>query len=81
MSKEEIFQAGELEHKKAFEETATKNIKTVVDYTTETREVVRELQGRIDHMEKIIQGQNEKIDMFVQQLAVVQGKLYANGTE
>jgi predicted nucleic acid-binding Zn-ribbon protein len=72
---------GELEHRKAFEETATKNIKTVVDYSTDTRRIVRELQIKVDSQDKQIVLLNQLINDLRAQLATTQAKLYKGGTD
>ena len=74
-------ESGELEHRKAFEETATKNIRTVVDYSTATREIVRELQARVDAQHKQILAQNQTISELRTLLASLQSVVFKSGTE
>ena len=73
-------EAGEREMRKAFEQVTTNNVRTVIDYSKTTRELVRESGKKVEHMEKLLQEQNKTIAQLRQQLAVVQGKLYANGS-
>lgn len=72
---------GELEHRKAFEETATKNIRTVVDYSTGTRQIVRELQIKVDSQDKQIVLLNQLINDLRTQLSIVQAEVYRGGTQ
>ena len=73
-------EAGEYENRKAFEEVTTRNVRTVIDYSKATRDLVRESDKKVDHVEKLLQEQNKTIAQLRQQLAVVQGKLYNGGT-
>jgi chaperonin cofactor prefoldin len=71
---------GEFEHRKAFEETATRNIKTVVSYTTDTRVIVRELEIKVNSQDKQIASLNQIINDLRSQLATVQAEVYRGGT-
>jgi len=71
---------GELEHRKAFEETATKNIKMVVDYSTGTREIARNLQIKVDSQDKQIIALHQLIKDLRGQLSLVQAEVYKGGT-
>ena len=72
---------GELEHRKAFEETATKNIRTIGDYTTSTRELVRELSDQVKELKNMLVAKNTEFDELRRQLSLVQAEIYKGGTE
>ena len=74
-------EAGEFENRQAFEEVTTKNVKTGIDYSTETRRLFRELEVKIEHLEKVVRSQGEIIEQFKIQLAGVQTKLFSGGTD
>lgn len=79
MSKDEVFQSGEREAKKAFEEVTTRNVKTILEYTRETRRIVRELEERVVNLEKANLGLEVKILDLQRQIQLLQIKLYNNG--
>ena len=72
-------EAGDLEIKKAFEDTITKNIKTVIAYTTETRDLLRKIEEKITTQRKALLVANESINSLRLQLVQVQAKLYSIG--
>lgn len=71
---------GELELRKAFEQVATNNIKTISDYTTETRKLVRELQEIVKELKNLIAQRDNDINELRRQISVLQGKVYVGGT-
>ena len=71
---------GELEHRKAFEETATKNIRTIGAYTTDTRNLVRDQDKKIKDLEGLMLTQTKRIDNLQIQIANLQAIVYKNGT-
>jgi len=81
MSKDEIFQSGEKELKKAFEEVTTRNVMTVIAYSKETRRELREMREKIFSLEAELRAQKAQIEQFKIQLAGVQTKLFSGGTE
>ena len=42
---------GERELRKAFEEVTTNNVKSIVSYTTKTRDMARDLEKRVEKLE------------------------------
>lgn len=70
---------GELEIKKAFEETTTKNVRTVIAYSNETRALIRKLEEQIKNQQNAIIVINQTTNRLQQQLATVQAQLYAKG--
>lgn len=71
---------GELELRKIFEETTTKNVKTGIDFTQETRNLFRELEAKVTLLEGTVRQQNDTINDFRISLSVVQTKLFSGGT-
>jgi 6-phosphogluconate dehydrogenase (decarboxylating) len=78
MAKE--MEAGELELRKVFEETTTRNVNTMLDHGNETRKIVRELQEKVNQQDATIREQNKTIEALKLQLSNVQIKLYSGGT-
>ena len=74
-------EAGEFENRKAFEEVTTKNVKTGVDYSTDTRKLFRELEKKVEILESMVRSQSVIIEQFKIQLAGVQTKLFSGGTD
>jgi len=73
-------ESGEKELRQAFEDVTTNNVKTVVEFSQETRKIVRDLEAKILKLEEIVRGQNEAIDGLRVQLAIVQARVYSGGT-
>ena len=71
---------GEQQLRKVFEDVTTNNVKTVIEYSTQTREMVRKNEEKVKHLEKIILEQNKKIAAMTSQLSIIQGKIYVDGT-
>lgn len=70
---------GELELRKAFEETATRNVRAAVDHGNETRKLLREAEIRISQLETSLMQQKKLTEDFRQILSQLQAKLYLNG--
>ena len=73
-------EAGELEMRKAFEEVTTRNVQAAINYSNETRKIVRQLEEKILHLEALAQAKDQEIAAMRQQIAIIQGKLYSGGT-
>ncbi len=73
-------EAGEREVKKAFEEVTTRNVKANIEFSNETRNIVRNMEKKIELLESIIRQYDEKFSNINTQLSIIQGKLYAGGT-
>lgn len=71
---------GEKELRKAFEDVTTKNVKTTVDYSTETRKMVRDLEEKVGKLEGMLQSQTSIIEAMRAQLACVQTRVFSGGT-
>jgi len=74
-------ETGELEVRKIFEETTTRNVTAILDHSNKTRALVRELNDRIDKMEESIRVFSGMIDEMRKQLSFVQAELYKGGTK
>jgi t-SNARE complex subunit (syntaxin) len=72
--------AGEKELRQVFEETTRHNVQAVVNYSEDTRKLVKELQTQIEMLQKTVLTQNGLINGFRTQLANIQTTLYAGGT-
>lgn len=74
-------ESGELETRKIFEETTTKNVQTGISFTQDTRKLFRELEEKVLLLESIVRQQQETINEFRMSLSVVQMRLFSGGTE
>lgn len=81
MSKMAKMEEGELQMRKAFEETTTKNVKMIRDYSTETRNLVRNLEQTVQELKNMIVQRDKETTELRQQVGLLQGKLYAGGTQ
>ena len=70
----------EVELRRAFEGTTTRNVKTIERYSNDTRKIVRELETKIKGLEHTIETQNENIKNLKTQLSAVQTKVFSGGT-
>jgi len=77
----EVFESGEREMKKAFEEVTTRNVKTMIAYSKDTREIVRSLEAKVALLEEYNRNQTIMIEALKKQLASIQTKLFSGGTE
>ena len=75
-----VMEAGELELRKAFEEVTTNNVKIIIDYTTQTRELIREAQESIKELKNLIVIRDSDIAELRKQVSLIQSKLYSGGT-
>ena len=67
---------GEKELRQTFEETTTKNVRTVIDFTQDTRKMFRELEEKVERLQRQAIVQNETISRLTTQLAYVQAKVH-----
>lgn len=77
----EVFESGEKELKKAFEEVTTRNVKTVIEYSQETRKGLRSVELKVEKLESELFALRSVMEQFKIQLASVQTKLFSGGTE
>lgn len=64
----------------AFEETTRRNIETVIAFSNETREIVRNLEGKIQRIEGMIQNNLIELQQLRGMLAQLQAKAFAGGS-
>lgn len=69
-------ESGEKELRQAFEETTRRNVQTNVDYSTDTRKIVRELEGKITLLESKIMEYEKRYDIVKKQIIQLQMKSY-----
>jgi len=77
--KEEM-EAGEFEMRKHFEELTTRNVLASVKYANETRKIVRDLEKKILHLEKMSQQKDKMFGEMRLQISTLQQKLYSGGS-
>ena len=73
-------QAGEREAIKASEEVQVRNLKSMMEFSNDTRKVVLELREIIDSLQNRMIAMNTLIDQQRIQLANLQQQFYAKGT-
>ena len=73
-------EAGELEMRKAFVEVTTRNVQAAINYSNDTRKIVRQLEEKMIHLENLAQAKDKEIGVLRQQISVLQQKLYMGGT-
>lgn len=71
---------GELELRKIFEDVTTKNVRTIIEFTQDTRKLFRELSDVVDNLRKQLDVQNKTIAQLRLELTNVQTKLFSGGT-
>lgn len=62
-----------------FEEVTTRNVKTSIEYSKGTRQLVRDLEKEVSNLRKDISSKNETITEMKFQLTNIQMKLYELG--
>ena len=80
MSKDEVFQSGEKELKKAFEEVTTRNVLAILEYSKETRKLVRDLEQKVLNFEHAVQERDKEVSRLKEQISILQQKLYQGGS-
>jgi uncharacterized coiled-coil protein SlyX len=64
-------EAGEFEIRKAFEETTIKNIQACVQFSNDTRLMVREMAEHVEHLQNLVMMQNAELEQLRAQLAAL----------
>jgi len=72
MSTKEIYEA--------FEGTTKRNMESVVLYSNKTRELVRDLETKVQFLQNALQSREEDIKQLRIQLVSIQTKLFSGGT-
>lgn len=52
------------EVQKAFEEVNLRNMNAVIDYSKETRKIVRDLSNQVDQLKNLVMQQNQTIEQL-----------------
>ena len=65
---------------KAFEQVTTRNLKTVQDYTTETRRLMRETEEEVKQLKNMLAMRDKDLAELRQQVSLLQAKLYQFGS-
>jgi hypothetical protein len=78
---QEELKSGEKELRKIYEDTITRNVKTISEFSKGTRRIIHNLEKRVELLEETIREQNSIMDGFKLQLSNVQLKLFSGGTE
>lgn len=73
-------ETGEKELRKVFEDVTTGNVKAILDFSTITRKIVRDLENRVIQLELKLIEQNNVINELKIQLSAVQMTLFNKGT-
>jgi len=73
-------EAGEREMRKAFEAVTTQNVRTTIDYSKETRKLVRELGENVKELKGMVATRDGELAELRRQLGILQGKIYQGGT-
>lgn len=73
-------ESGEKELRKAFEEVTIHNVKSSIEYSNNTRVLVRLLEKKVDLLEGNIRQYQEQMELLKTQLNNIQTKIYKGGT-
>jgi len=80
MVKVKPMQSGELDLRKAFEQTTRTNVQACVDFTNDTRRLVMDLNKEVKHLSNVILTRDKEVQQLKSQLANLQQKVYLQGT-
>jgi hypothetical protein len=73
--------AGDKEIVLASEEATRRNVQACIDFSNETRRIVKAQEEKIDNLQAIIRTRDEDIAQLRLQLSTIQAKVFAGGTE
>ena len=71
---------GEFEFRKAFEETTVRNMRTIVEFSQDTRKLVRELQEEVKHLINALQSRETQLQQMQIQIAQLLQDKFNKGT-
>ncbi len=74
-------EAGEYESRKAFEQVTTNNVRIVIGYSKETRDLQRKLEEKVTLLEKQLRNQALTIEDLRKLIANLQVKVFGGGTQ
>lgn len=69
-----------IEQYRTFEEITTRNVKTTIEFTQETRKMVNALSTEVQRLQKAILNRDAEIMELKKQLAAIQTILFRGGT-
>ena len=72
---------GEKEQMKAMEEVTRRNVTAAVSHGNETRKLVKDLESKVDQLQRQIRIQDNKIEEINKGLLAIRAKIYQGGTE
>ena len=64
----------------AFEETITRNVQAAVSHSNGTRDLIRQLESKVELLEGQIKQYEERFALIQTQLANMQARVYSGGT-
>ena len=67
-------EAGELQMRKTFEEVSKRNISSCVKFSNDTRKIVRDLEKKLDALQKQLMSRDEKIERMNQMIINLMNK-------
>ena len=65
---------------KTFEQVTTQNLRTIQDYTTETRKMTRETEKQVQELKNMIAERDKVVTELRTQISGLQAKLYQGGS-
>jgi hypothetical protein len=71
---------GELELRKAFEQTTRGNINTMIAFCEDTRKMLRDTQDEVKTMKDLLMAKDTELNQLKVQVANLQQKIYSSGT-
>lgn len=71
---------GEYELRKAFEDVIRMNVDTIIQYSRDTRDMVRDLEKEVGRLRDQLLSRGKEVNLLKSQLANIQQTLYARGT-
>lgn len=71
---------GELQLRKAFEETTIHNVRLCVNHANSTRILTRELEEKVKHLQNIVINRDAQIDQMQKQIANLLQEKYKGGS-
>ncbi len=72
--------AGDREILAALQETTVRNVKAVIQHANITRDLVTELEKKVNSLDGLVRQYEKRIDLLQKQIVVLQTKLYSGGT-
>lgn len=74
-------EAGEKELRLHFEEVTARNVKSAIKHGNDTRQIVRDLEERVKHMEDVMIEKDKQLNDLIRQFNLLRAQLYNNSEE